>query len=198
MALIPFPPGVLVTRSDLALQHPGQIVLKSVYGAGTQVFGRGPGYWTGRIELAETDRSRDAQRRAVETFLSRLRGAENTFEVPIERPSSGTLAAGTALTASAAAITSGALEITVSKTEGLVAGDYVRIGGRLYQLAADHAASKFTAEPPAVPATVPAPVEWEDVTVLARLAVRDRGAGLASPWTPDFGGPWVIDWEEAI
>ncbi len=127
----------------------------------------------------------------METFFSRLRGAENTFEVPIERPSSGTLAAGTALTAGAAAIASGALEITVSETEGLVAGDYVRIGGRLYQLAADHAASKFTAEPPA-------PVAWENVTVLARLAVRDRGAGPASPWTPDFGGPWVIDWEEAI
>ncbi len=35
MALIPFPSSVLVTRSDLSLAHPGQVVLRSVYGAGT-------------------------------------------------------------------------------------------------------------------------------------------------------------------
>ncbi len=199
MALITFPSSVLIVRSDLGLIHPGQTVQRSIYGPGSQVLSRGPGHWAGRLEIAETDTASDAQRRAVEVFLSLLRGAENTFEVPIGRPSSGTLAADTTMTASAAAISSGELEITVSETTGLVAGDYVRIDDRLYQLVTDHASSTFKAEPPSTPVTSSSPeVVWEDVTCLARLAGRDRGAGLASPWIPDFGGPWVIEWEEAI
>ena len=47
MALINFPSELFVTRSDLSLQHPGQVVLRSVYGAGSQVLGRGPGYERG-------------------------------------------------------------------------------------------------------------------------------------------------------
>ena len=43
MALIPFPSEALVTRSELALQHPGQRVLRSLYGAGSQVLARGAG-----------------------------------------------------------------------------------------------------------------------------------------------------------
>ena len=196
MALIDFPSDVLIVRSDLALQHPGQIVLRSIYGAGTQVYGRGPGHWSGRIEIAESDISTDAQRRAVETFLAQLRGAENTFEVPIERPSAGDLTAGTSLAVSAAAISSGELEVTVSgATDGLVAGDYVRIGGRLYLLTSDLDTSKCTVEPPAVPDTSE-DVVWEDVTCLARLAVG--GGSIPLLWTPEFGGPWAIDWEEAV
>ena len=197
MALIPFPSGDWVIRSDLALLHPGQIVLRSIYGAGSEVFGRGPGHWAGRLEIAQTDRATDAQRRAVETFLSRLRGRENVFEVPIERPSAGTLTAGTALVASGTAISSGALEITVTgAASGLVAGDYVRMGDRLYQLVTDHQNSTFTVEPPALPPAGVA-VVWENVTCLARLGGEGRESGLSSSWTPDFGGPWVIDWEEA-
>ena len=195
MGLITFPSAVRVTRCDLSLAHPGQTVLRSLYGAATQVLGRGPGHWTGRIEIAETDRATDAQRRAVEIFLTQLRGAENTFNCPIYRPSAGSLAADTVLAVTAAANTSGDVEITVSgATEGLVKGDYVRIGGRLYQLASDHSSSKFTVEPPAVP-EVGDDVVWEDVPCLARLA-SDRGAVLSL--TPDFGGPWTIEWEEAI
>ena len=198
MALIDFPSGVPIVRSDLALQHPGQIVLRSIYGAGTQVYGRGPGHWSGRIEIAESDISTDAQRRAVETFLAQLRGAENTFEVPIERPSAGDLTEDTSLAVSAAAISSGELEVTVSgATDELVAGDYVRIGGRLYLLTSDLDTSKCTVEPPAVPDTGE-DVVWEDVTCLARLAVGGGGGSIPLLWTPEFGGPWAIDWEEAI
>ena len=197
MALIDFPSDVLIVRSDLALQHPGQIVLRSIYGPGSQVLSRGPGHWSGQIEIAESDISTDAQRRAVETFLAQLRGAENTFEVPIERPSAGDLTASTSLTVGAAALSSGELEVTVrGATDGLVAGDYVRIGGRLYLLTSDLDTSKCTVEPPAVPGTSE-DVVWEDVTCLARLAVGGGGS-IPLLWTPEFGGPWAIDWEEAI
>ena len=196
MALIPFPSNVLVTRSDLTLTHPGQTALRSLYGAGTQVLGRGPGYWTGRIEIAETDAASEAQGRAMELFLTRLRGLENTFEVPIHRESGGTLEAGTSLTVSAVAKASGIVQITVTGAEtGLVAGDYVRIGNRLYQLTTDQAASKFRLEPPVLP-VVGATVVWEEVTCLARIAHERRPPLLLR--SPDFGGPWTIEWEEAI
>ena len=145
MAKIPFPAGVMITRSDLEMVHPGQVVLRSIYGAGSQVLGRGPGHWRGRLEIAETDRCSDDQRRAVEAFLSRLRGALNTFEAPIERASSGSLEAGTKLTVSTAMLSSGVVTVT-GAAEGLLTGDYVSIGDRLYQLTSDHQGSQFTVE----------------------------------------------------
>ena len=196
MAKIPFPAGVMITRADLEMVHPGQVVLRSIYGAGSQVMGRGPGHWRGRLEIAETDCASDGERRAVEAFLSRLRGALNTFEAPIERPSAGSLEAGTNLTVSTAPLSSGVLTVTVTgAAAGLAAGDYVRIGDRLYQLTSDHQGSKFTVEPPAVPPAVGQAVVWENVTCLARMAGED---GAGGGWTPDFGGPWTIDWEEAV
>ena len=195
MALIQFPSTALITRSNLNLAHPGQTVLRSIYGSGSQVLGRGPGYWRGRLEIAETDHASDGQRRQVELFLTCLRGAENTFEAPILRPSSGTLEAATTLTVSAAAQSAGVVQITVTGAEeGLIRGDYVRIGKRLYQLATDHGSSQFIVEPPVIP-LVGAAVIWEDVTCLARLS-PDRRA--VSSWTPEFAGPWTIEWEEAI
>ena len=196
MAKIPFPADVMITRSDLEMVHPGQVVLRSIYGAGSQVLGRGPGHWRGRLEIGETDRASDGQRRAVEAFLSRLRGALNTFEAPIERPGSGSLEAGTNLTVKMAVLKAGALKITVKGARtGLAAGDYVRIGDRLYQLTSDHQGSRFTVEPPAVPLAPAAgqAVVWENVTCLARMAGED---GAGGGWTPDFGGPWVLDWIE--
>ena len=195
MALIDFPSGVPIVRADLEMDHPGQVVLRSIYGAGSQVLGRGPGHWRGRLEIAETDRPSDDQRRAVETFLSRLRGALNTFEAPIERASSGSLEAGTKLTVSTAMLSSGVVTVTVTgAAEGLLTGDYVSIGDRLYQLTSDHQGSQFTVEPPVLPAAGQA-VVWENVTWLARPASED---GAGGGWTPDFGGPWTIDWEEAV
>lgn len=195
MALIDFPSELLVIRSDLSLQHPGQVVLRSVYGAGTQVLGRGPGYWTGRLEIAETDHNTDSQRRAMELFLTQLRGSENTFKVPLYRPSGGELEAGTRLKVRAAANTAGVVEVTVTgATTGLVAGDYVSIGNRLHQLTSDLANWKFNVEPPLTPGA-DADVLWEDVTCLARLTGERR---RPASWTPDFGGPWTLEWEEAV
>ena len=90
--------------------------------------------------IAETDRTSDALRRRVESFLTQLRGLEKTFECPIYRPSAGSLADATVLSVTDVAKyhTSDEIEITVSgAAEGLVKGDYVRIGNRLYQLTSD-------------------------------------------------------------
>ena len=73
-------------------------MLTSLYGSGSQVLGRGPGYWNGRLQFAQTDKYSDGTRAAIDLFFTRLQGAINTFEVPLFRPSKGTLAAGTVLT----------------------------------------------------------------------------------------------------
>ena len=95
---------------------------------------------------------------------------------------------------SAAANTSGVVEVTVTgAASGLVAGDYVSIGNRLFQLTSDLDGFKFKVEPPVAPSS--GTILWEDVTCLARLKGERR---RPSSWTPDFGGPWTLEWEEAV
>ena len=85
MALITMPLSVVdqITRSDISLGHPGQVVLTSLYGSGSQVLGRGPGYWNGRLQFAQTDKYSDGTRAAIDLFFARLQGATNTFEAPL-------------------------------------------------------------------------------------------------------------------
>ncbi len=101
--------------------------------------------------------------------------------------------------ASAATNASGVVKVIVTgATSGLVAGDYVSIGGRLYQLtkglASDQDGPYFEVEPPVTPARN-ADILWEDVTCLARLTGERR---RPASWTPDFGGPWTLEWEETV
>ena len=126
MALITMPLAVVdqITRSDISLGHPGQSVLTSLYGSGSQVLGRGPGYWNGRLQFGQTDRYTDGTRAAIDLFFARLRGALNTFEAPLFRPSRGSLAAGTVLTVNTVA--GGTINVT-GALAGLVAGDYVSV-----------------------------------------------------------------------
>ena len=196
MALITMPLAVVdqITRSDISLGHPGQSVLTSLYGSGSQVLGRGPGYWNGRLQFGQTDRYTDGTRAAVDLFFARLRGALNTFEAPLFRPSRGSLAAGTVLTVDSVA--SGTINVTGALV-GLVAGDYVSIGERLYQLSSDLSGGAFDFEPPFDPA-VGDQVKWENVSCFARLSGRSVERGVVSPRTMDFTGGWSIEWEETI
>ena len=123
-----------ITGSDISLGHPGQVVLTSIYGSGSQVLGRGPGYWSGRLSFGQTDKYSDGTRAAIDLFFARLQGAVNTFEVPLFRPSKGSLAAGTVLTVDSVA--AGVVNVT-GASAGLVSGDYVSIAERLYQLSSN-------------------------------------------------------------
>lgn len=192
--LIPFP-DVPVTRCPISPINEGQFALRSLYGSGSQVLARGPGSWRGTIELAARNSSTDADRRAVEVFITRLRGQENTFNVPLQRRSAGTLAAGTAIYVTAAAINNnGLLRITTGVATGLAYGDYVRIEDRLYHVTGIHASSTFQVEPPFVP-PVAARITWENPTCLARLSSDED---VIYSWNPDFYGPWPLDWIEDI
>ena len=196
MALITMPLAVVdqITRSDISLGHPGQVVLTSLYGSGSQVLGRGPGYWNGRLQFAQTDKYSDGTRAAIDLFFAQLQGATNTFEAPLFRPSRGALAAGTVLTVGSVA--GGVVTVTGALT-GLVAGDYVSIAERLYQLSTNLVGGAFNFEPPLPPA-MGDQVKWENVNCFARLSGRAVESGVASSRTRDFSGGWSIEWEEAI
>ena len=148
----------------------------------------------GGCRFGQTDRYSDSTRAAIDLFFTKLRGATNTFEVPLFRPSKGSLAAGTVLTVDSVA---GSVVNVTGASAGLVAGDYVSIAERLYQLSSDLTGGAFNFEPPLAP-TLASLVRWENVTCFARLSGRSVESGIASPWTPDFGGPWSVEWEESI
>ena len=196
MALITMPLAVVdqITRSDISLGHPGQVVLTSLYGSGSQVLGRGPGYWNGRLQFAQTDQYSDGTRAAIDLFFAQLQGATNTFEAPLFRPSRGDLAAGTVLTVDSVA---GSVVNVTGALTGLVETDYVSIAERLYQLSSNLTAGSFSFEPPLPPA-VGDQVKWENVNCFARLSGRSVESGVSSPRTRDFGGPWSIEYTEAI
>ena len=183
-----------ITRSDISLGHPGQVVLTSLYGSGSQVLGRGPGYWTGRLQFAQTDMYSDGTRAAIDLFFARLQGATNTFEAPLFRPSRGSLAAGTVLTVGSVA---GNVVTVTGALTGLVATDYVSIAERLYQLSSNLTAGAFSFEPPLPPA-VGDQVKWEHPSCFSRLSGRSVESGVVSPRTRDFSGPWSIEYSEAV
>ena len=183
-----------ITGSDISLGHPGQVVLTSIYGSGSQVLGRGPGYWTGRLSFGQTDKYSDGTRAAIDLFFARLQGAVNTFEVPLFRPSKGSLAAGTVLTVDSVA--GGVVNVT-GASAGLVSGDYVSIAERLYQVSSDMAAGAFAFEPPLAP-TLGSQIQWENPVAFARLSGRSVESGIPSSLTPDGASGWSIEWVEAI
>ena len=78
MALITMPLAVIdqITGSDISLGHPGQVVLTSLYGSGSQVLGRGPGYWNGRLQFAQTDKYSDGYPRGHRSFLCPVAGSD--------------------------------------------------------------------------------------------------------------------------
>ena len=84
MALITMPLAVVdqITRSDISLGHPGQVVLTSLYGSGSQVLGRGPGYWNGRLQFAQTDKYSDSTRAAIDLFFAQLQGSYQYLRGP--------------------------------------------------------------------------------------------------------------------
>lgn len=159
------------------------------------VIDQGLPVWGGGFTIAETDDERLA--RAVELFLVRMRGAANTVRLDIDRPPQGPLESGTALTVASSQIADGQLNLTLSGAQaGIVAGDYLQIGGRLYIADSDLAAGVVRVAPEVAPADGES-VVWESPYVVASLEIADEGL-LLTHEDADFHGPWSLDWIERI
>ena len=185
----------IVTNLRLGPIIPSQSIHSDI-GGRDKVFSRSDFLWQGGFTIAETDDRKLA--RQIELFLARLHQAEHTVRLDIDRPPMGDIPAGTALAVSAAAIADGDLVISVggAQREGLLEGDYVQIGGRLYIVDSDMAAGSFRALP-AVPPAAAAPIIWEAPYVVARLGIDDAEQFLTAK-DASFTGPWSFDFREAL
>jgi len=185
-----------VTRSDLMFRTPGDADLVSIYGAGYQTMGRNPGFWSGVLGFGLTDRCSELTRRQIELFLVRLRKPDATFRVPLHRPTGGDLAPENSLRVAASSISEGRLTVTVSGAAvGLVEGDYVQMSGRLYIVDSDMAANQFQVLPVVRPTNGDS-VVWNNPYAIGKVD-RERD-GIRSLHDPDFSGPWVVPWNEAV
>ena len=198
---IPLPAAVRITRAPMRLVVPGQNVLRSPYTGDRQVFSPGPGYYTGRHVISDIGETINgvyhAPRRLMESFLNRLHGVSGVMELPVCRPAEGPLAAGTALSVTSASIVSGVVVVVAANASagGLLRGDLVSIGNRLYELAADMTATGMSLIPAVIPAAS-AEIRWEDVKV--RASLTEQSAGDIGAHNPDFSGPWTLEWVEAF
>ena len=192
MAVISFPTSIKSISCHLNLVSPGQLVQKAEYTGRTDVLSRGDAYFGGTLVIAETDD--EGVRRDMEVWLARMRGSENTTDLPIHRKHGGNIAAGTNLSVSSTSISSGVLTINYSGGN-LVVGDYFNAGSRLY-LVTTVGTGTMTVEPPVVPAAR-TKINWEDVAVRCRLTDQQENP-VGFRLTPDFAGPWELVWEEIV
>ena len=185
----------MVRRVTLGFQYPSQSVQEPLSGS-LRAFRRSPPRFGGDIVIAETDDAGYA--RDVELFLARAGVAAADFELDIRRAPRGSLLAGTALTVSASAIASGILTLSFAgAADGLVAGDYVTAGGRLYILTSDMASGSAGALPAVEPAAGAA-VEWEAPFAVARLHPQETEQFQSAVDASGIDGPWIWTWQEEI
>ena len=188
MALIPFPSGLSFENESLGLVWPGQAALRSPFTAHTQVLTRGSGIWRGSAHFPPT--TSEAERRAIERFFARLEGQRNWTELPIDAPAPDTT---DEPTVSSVTASDGSLVTELSGDPMYAAGDYLRVGDRLALVDERIEANRYRLLPQAV--WTAGDAVKPGATVLAR---RASGSELLSPHSPDFHGPWIFDWIEAI
>ena len=186
---VALPAGVTFESTALGLIWPGQVAHASPFTGETQVLNRAAGIWRGtsRIPVAMDD----AARRAVERFLASMDGRANWVELPINRPTMAT--ADRPTISSSASSAAGLVTVFAGTDPAYNPGDYLRVGPRLALVDARTAARRYILRPQAVFAT--GGVVSPGLTVRAR---RASAAEVLSPGSPDFYGPWVFDWIEAI
>lgn len=213
MATIAFPTASLASL-DFALRWPGQTIHESIYTGARQVIHRGIGVWEGTLTwpaLSRTDG--DADIRAIESFLNQLAGAVNTFDIPIpvnQRNRFDAIAGGrisnpfTYLTISRYSRTGAQALARFNRVGGLLAGDYITIENKLFQLTSTLAAfqanmtphRELTTESTTDPSTIrPAlPVNWSQPFLRAR---RTSSEPISSNRDSDWAGPWEVQFTQA-
>ena len=190
MALLTWPSGILVTSSSLELVT-GDAAYESGVSDTVTTLRRRAGRWAGQTDFGLEELS-SATVRAVEAFLAALDGALNVSEVPIHRPTPPTVPAG--LEVSSTAFSDGQIETTMSAALTDVAvGQYLRVGNRLRVITAVVSGTVVVLSPQVA--------DSAGVSVEAGATVRASrapGSRTILPRTPDFAGPWTLEWVERI
>ena len=151
MPQITVPPAFADRIESITFQvsYETQVELRSPWTGTSQFLDRGYPVWTGTARVARigsSDPDYDADRLAIEAFLSSLEGIGNYFEIPHHRP---TIAAGVvSAVASVATNTAGELVHTLgSSLLGAMAGTRVRSGDYTYSIRRILSGNRYVLDP---------------------------------------------------
>lgn len=192
MANVAFPTAPL-SRCDISLTWPGQVIHTGIYTNERQVLERGVGVWQGSIMWDVRSRSnQDAEIVGIETFLHQLGGAANTFDVPIPRDQSSRFAEGTIVRVNAMLRTGSTMRLTLDANTGLQLGDFINISNMLFQCVSGHVGGVVQVSPyrPLDIPTAGLGIDWSNPTLRARRTSADS---VANPRDLDWAGPWTLD-----
>ena len=190
MAEVSFPSGAAITAMHVEPWLPGQIALASPFTGTVQVLDRGYASWRGAADIAVVDEDGDAK--AVEAFLASLEGQANFTLLPLNRPTVG--ASDSATVSAIVNAADGTISHQLSDALTVAAGDWLANGTRVYAVRTVAAVGQELTLDPQVPLEIGSAI-GEALTIRAmRQAVRARPMRR----TPDFWGPWRLDWQEAV
>ena len=183
MAQIPYVAGARIIELTLTPSVPGQIQHNIPSTGGIKILNRGYGLWAGVARFGALKGSFANQ---FEAMLAALNGSENFVELPLR--GRGTIAASTRITA-----VNDLVYTLAASPVGLVRGAYVRSKDRLFIVSAQPSASKVQLWPLV-------PLKVGDIIEIA-TTIRARsidGDVPELPSTPQWSGPWVFGFREAI
>ena len=190
-------PSVKYTQQVLTL-HRYDIDLTSPFTAVSQVLQRGVSHWTGINSYPQfgfgTEKADSAAE--VEAFIAQMESSlENICEIPLQR-NSATVTAGT--TVSSTAVDGTTSELVTTLSTGLSspkAGQFVRSGNYLLQIARVVASNRIVFTPDRLLAV--------DAGIKGATTVRVRAVGSGETSSPmprsaSAWGPWELRWREAL
>ena len=192
MATIDLPSGVGVNVLGIRPVQP-QIVQDSGFTGGLTALNTSQLWWAGSVELIDLDGYRDAVSKLL-LFVARLRGAANSFELPL--PERTCPWAGRSTDANGVVSSQSGAIVNVANVPSTAAeGTFVRIGDRLHVLA--DATSNTIEIVPEIAHPAGTAVRWSRHSVRAVMIGDPSNFGWESD-EPDFASTVTMDWREKV
>ena len=185
--LIPYPEGADITDQNLIVENPGLVVHRSPYTGDEVLLNRGTGRFIGQITIGITNDQLIAER--IEGWISALVGQAGITRIPLHRETLSELSVGIA----SSVFEEDEINYVLSADTELTVGKYVKLGDRLLIVTRVKSARNVVCNPQ-VPVMGSALLEAAtDIRVRLRAGRVDE-----LQRTPDWYGPWVVDWTEVV
>ena len=195
MAQVEFPENVRLTGFHVEPWNPGQVALTSPFTGTTQVLNRAPASWRGSVSFAAVDRQDEQAAGAIEAFFASLNGQENWCAIPFLRPTIKRPLTITSATHNSAGRIGHDFAATPLKSDGFEPGRWLQANGRAFiiQWVSKPPVTQLRLEPQIILAEG---VNLEPITTMRVQA--QSGQGALTRRSPDFWGPWQLNWVEHL
>ena len=183
MGEVPYVAGARLIELSLTPSVPGQIRHVVPSTGEIEIFNRGYGLWTGIARFHSIKGDIAGQ---IEAMFAALNGAENFVELPLRGRK--TLEAATSISR-----VNGTVYTLTAAVGGLGRGTYIRSGDRVFIISAQPSAREIQLWPP-VPLEI-----GDDIGIATTIRARSPDSSVPDlPSTPNWSGPWVFGFQEAI